>query len=269
LLVVDGQQRLLSLRNFYDGIWEPTRREFVLKGVDPNYEGRSYKALRDEDRRRLDDAILHVTVFKQDEPSEDQSSVYQVFERLNSGGKKLTPQEIRSAVHHSGGMREMLQSLNQNKEWRAIYGQQEDARMRDQELILRALAFYYEADKYKSPLVSFLNGFMGRHKDLEKGQSDDMTRVFSNTIHVIFESIGATAFRPTRVLNAAVFDSVMVGLARRLSFAPITDAAAFKLAYDTLMTDQAFLDACGRGTAGEERVKTRIELATAAFTGVQ
>jgi hypothetical protein len=268
LLVVDGQQRLLSLRNFYDGIWEPTRREFSLKGVDPNYEGRSYKGLRDEDRRRLDDAILHVTVFKQDEPSEDQSSVYQVFERLNSGGKKLTPQEIRSAVHHSGGMREMLQCLNRNEEWRSIYGQEEDARMRDQELILRALAFYYDADKYKSPLVSFLNGFMGRHKDLDKGQSDDMARVFSNTIHVIYGSIGASAFRPTRVLNAAVFDSVMVGLARRLDRGPITDGAVFKSAYDALMIDQAFLDACGRGTAGEERVKTRIELATAAFAGV-
>jgi hypothetical protein len=267
LLVVDGQQRLLSLRNFYDGIWEPTRREFSLKGVDPNYEGRSYKELRDEDRRRLDDAILHVTVFKQDEPSEDQSSVYQVFERLNSGGKKLTPQEIRSAVHHSGGMREILQYLNQNEEWRAIYGP-EDIRMRDQELILRALAFYYEADGYKSPLVSFLNGFMGRHKDLDKSQSDDMTRVFSNTIRVIYETIGATAFRPTRVLNAAVFDSVMVGLARRLNLGSITDAGVLKSAYDALMTDQAFLDACGRGTAGEERVKIRIELASAAFAGV-
>lgn len=267
LLVVDGQQRLLSLRNFYEGIWEPTKREFSLKGVDPNFEGRTYKGLRDEDRRRLDDAILHVTVFKQDEPSEDQSSVYQVFERLNSGGKKLTPQEIRSAVHHSGGMRELLQSLNQNGEWRAIYGA-EDARMRDQELILRALAFYYEADKYKSPLVSFLNGFMGRHKNLDKNLSQDMTRVFSNAIHTIFETVGATAFRPTRVLNAAVFDSVMVGLARRLDNGPIADGAAFKSAYDSLMTDQSFLDACGRGTAGEERVKTRIELATAAFAGI-
>jgi hypothetical protein len=70
------------------------------------------------------------------------------------------------------------------------------------------------------------------------------------------------------VLNAAVFDSVMVGLARRLDRGPITDGAVFKSAYDALMIDQAFLDACGRGTAGEERVKTRIELATAAFAGV-
>jgi hypothetical protein len=268
LLVVDGQQRLLTLRYFYDGIWDPTKREFSLRGVDKSFEGRTYKGLRDEDRRRLDDAILHVTVFKQDEPSEDKSSIYQVFERLNSGGKKLTPQEIRSAVHHAGGMRAMLEELNKNVEWRGIYGP-EDNRMRDQELILRALAFYYDADKYQSPLVTFLNGFMGRHKTLEKPEADDMKRVFSNTIHVIFESIGTSAFRPIRVLNAAVFDSVMVGLARRLDDRPITDKLEFKVAYDCLMKNQKFLDACGRGTAGEERVKTRIDEASIAFAQVR
>ncbi len=265
LLVVDGQQRLLSLRYFYDGIWEPTKREFSLRGVDRTFEGKTYKGLRDEDRRRLDDAILHVTVFKQDEPSEDQSGIYQVFERLNSGGKKLNPQEIRSAVHHSGGMRELLRDLNKNPEWRSIYGP-EDGRMRDQELVLRFLAFYYEANNYKSPLVNFLNAFMGRHKKLETTRSAEMKGLFSDTIHFIFAAIGPSAFRPVRALNAAVFDSVMVGLARRLKRGAVTDLGQLKTKYEELLRNQEFLDACGRGTAGEERVKTRIGLATTAFS---
>jgi hypothetical protein len=265
LLVVDGQQRLSSLKYFYDGIWEPTKKEFSLKGVDRTFEGRTYKKLKDEDRRRLDDAILHVTVFKQDEPSEDQSGIYQVFERLNSGGKKLTPQEIRSAVHHSGGMRELLRALNENPEWRSIYGP-EDGRMRDQELILRFLAFYYDGESYKSPLVSFLNAFMGRHKKLEATLGEEMRKVFSDAIHVVHQAVGDSAFRPVRALNAAVFDSIMVGLARRLKPGPVTDPALFKAKYDELLTNQVFLDACGRGTAGEERVKTRIGLATDAFS---
>ena len=41
LLVVDGQQRLLSLRNFYQDVWEPTGKEFRLKGVQPEFEGRN------------------------------------------------------------------------------------------------------------------------------------------------------------------------------------------------------------------------------------
>jgi hypothetical protein len=267
LLVVDGQQRLLSLRYFYDGIWEPTKREFSLRGVDRTFEGKTYKGLRDEDRRRLDDAILHVTVFKQDEPSEDQSGIYQVFERLNSGGKKLTPQEIRSAVHHSGGMRELLRDLNKDADWRSIYGL-EDGRMRDQELVLRFLAFYYDGGNYKSPLVNFLNAFMGRYKKLERTQADEMKSVFSTTIHMIHEAIGNSAFRPIRALNAAVFDSVMVGLARRLRSSSLTDIKKLAAKYEELLRNQQFLDACGRGTAGEERVKTRIGLATEAFAEI-
>jgi Protein of unknown function DUF262 len=267
LLVVDGQQRLLSLRYFYDGIWEPTKREFSLRGVDRTFEGKTYKALQDEDRRRLDDAILHVTVFKQDEPSEDQSGIYQVFERLNSGGKKLTPQEIRSAVHHSGGMRELLRDLNKNAEWRTIYGP-EDGRMRDQELVLRFLAFFYDAENYKSPLVNFLNAFMGRYKKIEETRAAEMKKVFSDTIHMIHQAVGPSAFRPVRALNAAVFDSVMVGLARRLSREPVTALEQVRAKYEELLRNQAFLDACGRGTAGEERVKTRIGLATSAFSSL-
>lgn len=267
LLVVDGQQRLLSLCYFYDGVWEPTKREFALRGVGGAFEGKTYKTLRDADRRRLDDAILHVTVFKQDEPSEDQSGVYQVFERLNSGGKKLTPHEIRSAVHHSGVMRQLLQELNENREWRDIYGP-EDSRMRDQELILRFLAFYYDADGYSSPLVTFLNRFMGHNKNLGGDAANDMKRLFTETIHLIHEAIGSSAFRPVRALNAAVFDSVMVGLARRLRKGPVRDLNHLKTKYDELLRDQKFLDACGRGTAGEERVKTRISLATQSFSDV-
>lgn len=264
LLVVDGQQRLLSLRYFYDGIWEPTKKEFSLRGVAPAFDGRSYKRLREEDRRRLDDAILHVTIFKQDEPSDDLSGIYQVFERLNSGGEKLTPQEIRSAVHHSGGMRTLLGDLNKNPDWRDVYGH-EDGRMRDQELVLRFLAFYYDSKTYKSPLLNFLNEFMGKYKTLDLKESAEMRRVFTETIHLIRHVIGPSAFRPVRALNAAVFDSVMVGLARRLNNGPINDTGTLKTKYDELLQNKDFLDACGRGTAGEERVKTRIDKATEAF----
>ncbi len=267
LLVVDGQQRLSSLKYFYDEIWEPTKAVFSLRGVDKSFEGKTYKTLRDEDRRRLDDAILHATVFKQDEPTDDESGVYQVFERLNSGGKKLTPHEIRSAVFHSGPMRQLLQDLNKDEEWRAIYGP-EDPRMRDQELILRFLALYYDARNYRSPLVFFLNRFMKEHKDLTQDLASEMKSLFSVTVNEIFQAVGREAFRPSRALNAAVFDSVMVGVAKRIQLQPAIDRPKLKQAYNELIRDPKFLDACGRGTAGEERVKERLRLAEGAFAGV-
>jgi Protein of unknown function DUF262 len=267
MLVVDGQQRLLSLTYFYDGKWLPTGKEFHLKGVQPEFEGRTYSTLRDEDRRQLDDAILHAIIFKQDEPSDDESGVYEVFQRLNTGGKKLTPQEVRSAVHHSGRFRDLLAELNEYAPWREIYGH-EDPRMRDQELILRFLALFYEGDNYQKPMVTFLNTYMGKNKNMADQDATAMSTSFTTAVDLLLQSVGKRSFRLVRALNAAVFDSVMVGTAKRLKDGPVTDLDVFRNAYDELLKDQAYIDACGRGTASGERVRTRLDLATTAFRSV-
>jgi len=87
LFVIDGQQRLMTLKCFYEGIING--REFRLRGVNEEFEGLTYNTLQDADRRRLDDSILHATIVRQEEPEDDQSSIYLVFERLNTGGTPL------------------------------------------------------------------------------------------------------------------------------------------------------------------------------------
>lgn len=267
MLVVDGQQRLLSLRSFYEGIWQPTQSEFSLRAVNPRFEGRTYKSLSEEDRRALDSSVLHATVFRQDEPSEDESGVFQVFERLNSGGRQLTAQEIRSAVHHDTVVRELLESLNELPEWRQVYGKH-DPRLRDQELILRFLALSLDRENYTAPMVAFLNRFMGRHKNASSMLRAKMESSFSGAIRAITEAIGSRAFRPARVLNAAVFDSVMVGVADRLAVSSISKSEDLARAYRTLLSKQEYLNSCAWGTASEERVKLRIGLAVEAFRNI-
>lgn len=102
LLVIDGQQRLRTLSAFYKGVLRG--QEFRLsKGVQSQFVDRTYETLEPEDRRRLDDSIIHATVIKQDVPSDDESSVYFIFERLNTGGTLLQPQRYgrRSTRVHS------------------------------------------------------------------------------------------------------------------------------------------------------------------------
>lgn len=134
LLVIDGQQRLLSLKFFYEGIFEPTNRAFKLGNVQAHLDELTYKTLRDDDRRRLDDSILHATIVRQEQPSEDNSSIYHIFERLNTGGSLLQPQEIRACIYH-GPFVALLKDLNEHAPWRHVYGTV-SRRMRDQELIL-------------------------------------------------------------------------------------------------------------------------------------
>lgn len=136
LVVVDGQQRLNSLRSFYGGTFR--ERKFRLKGVDEQFQGLTYENLGSEDRRILDNSILHATIFQQDEPTGDKSSIHKVFERLNTGGTPLSPQEIRACVY-SGSFDSLLKQLNKDPNWRGIYGRVSD-RAKDEELILRFFA---------------------------------------------------------------------------------------------------------------------------------
>jgi hypothetical protein len=266
LLVIDGQQRLRTLQFFYDGKF-PTGTDrfitFALSDVPSDFKGATYKALPDEDRRRLDDSILHAIIVKQDEPSEDDSSIYHVFERLNTGGTLLQPQEIRHSIYH-GPFDELLRELNFTEAWRAVYGPL-SPRMKDEELILRFSALYFDFERYKQPMKGFLNKYMGRNRKLTVQSADDLRNAFEPTIQLVYEAIGPKAFRPRRPFNVAVFDAVMVGLARRLSSGKVGNKKAIEVAYEKLVNNAQFISATETGTSQEDNVTTRISLATAAF----
>ena len=121
LLIIDGQQRILSIANFYKGVFD--NKKFKLKGVQEYLEGKAYEDLNEADKNRLDDSILHATIIKQDTPSDDESSIYMVFERLNTGGTPLQPQEIRACVYY-GEFNELLSDLVKNEYWRNIFGKE-------------------------------------------------------------------------------------------------------------------------------------------------
>jgi hypothetical protein len=255
LLVLDGQQRLRSLQAYYNGVLRG--KEFKLQYVQEPFKGLGYKHLAPEDRRRLDDSILHATIVRQDEPSDDQSSIYAIFERLNTGGTLLQPQEIRVALYH-GDMVRLLRELNENEDWRALYGKRSN-RLKDQELILRFLAFYRDWESYKSPMKDFLNRFMAGHRNPSVADADEFRTVFKDTVHIILNCIGPRAFRLGNVANAAVIDSLMAGVAQRRAAGGLTgDGEAFRSAYQSLLDDTGYRAAVERATADEESVSVRF-----------
>lgn len=267
MLVIDGQQRLRTLEYFYDGVFEPTKREFALRGVQPQFAGLTYETLPEEDRRRLDDSIIHLTIVKQDEPSDDDSSIYYIFERLNTTGRTLSPQEIRACLFH-GEFHNVLGQLNQDEAWRSIFGRV-NPRMRDQELILRFFALYFHGDKYKRPMKGFLNKYMKLNRRLQYESEAQLAEAFLPTIQLISEVVGTTAFRPRGPLNAAVFDAVMIGVARRLGQDGIDQYAALDAEYRQLLSDEDFVLTTLEATSDEDNVTRRIALASDAFARVK
>ena len=262
-LIIDGQQRLKTLQYFFENYFIDHSRRFQLKDVAPEWSGLTVDDLSADDRLRLEDSIVRVTIFKQDHPDDDRS-IYSVFERLNTGGTKLYPQEIRNCVSH-GTFIELLKDLNRNESWRSIFGAP-SKRQKDQELILRFLAFYFDGDNYKGPMRNFLNRFTEKHRNVADPLTSEFRKVFANTIHTVYEAMGHRAFRPlSPTLNAAVFDSVMVGVAKRLDCGPISDSQQLKNAYEKLLTNGTFISGYRGSTSDVGNVKARFTSAHSAF----
>lgn len=264
-MVVDGQQRLRTLQCFHEGILRG--REFRLVGVSGEFQGKTYKDLSYDDQREFNDFLLHATIFRQDKPEEDQGSVYSIFERLNTGGTPLQPQEIRACVY-LGNFNDLLSELADNPHWKKIYGPSSE-RKKDEEIILRFFALYHAQEKYKRPMKQFLNEFMEDHKNMGDELIGRFRQGFENTITTAAKILGPKAFRPERNLNVSVADAVLVGLAHRLDSGPIHDRRGLRSAHNRLFRSLRKEELYIIGTTSEERLNRRIELARAEYEPVK
>lgn len=271
LLIIDGQQRLKSLQFFYEGFFNPkdyqkTKRVFSLSKVQKRFEGLTYDTLEENDRIKLDDSIIHATIVKQEAPDNENTSIYHVFERLNNGGKKLTPQEIRTAIYY-GKLNDLIEELNDYPDWREMFGPK-NPRLKDKELILRYLATLNRADNYSKPMVEFLNKFNKGMRNPNEQFIIDSKKLFKDTITFLKTSIGKGAFRPEGILSVSVFEAVTVGIARIIKAKGLPDVEKFKLAHALLLKDQAFLKSVTSGTSDETVFKDRHLLVKKYFSNL-
>jgi hypothetical protein len=271
-LIIDGQQRLKTLQFFYEGRFNPhddkeKSEVFRLEDVQHPFNGVTYDDLEEKDRLRLDNSIIHATIIKQDSPLDGNTSIFHIFERLNTGGLKLNAQEVRTAATY-GELILLLKKLNDDGNWRQIFGKP-SLRLKDQELILRFIAFYLESDKYQKPISEFLNLFVSRHRNPPPKFLEDAASEFTSTIALCLKAFGKRAFRPAGSLNAAVFDSVMVGIARRLDKGKIKKPERLAVAYEQLLKKETYLNAVTSATSDETNVIERLKVATDAFADVE
>ena len=261
LMVVDGQQRLCSLQFFYDRIFDD--KEFSLIGVSKELQGKTYKTLAPEDKRSLNDAVIHTTICQQINPDDNGSSVYSLFERLNTGGTSLSQQEIRACVYR-GALNDFLSEMAQNTHWRKLYAAK-NPRKKDEEIILRFFALYYQSSEYERPMKEFLNTFMDFHRDIDSVKQKKFRDIFERTVEVVAEVLPPKALRPKRALNVSVADAVFVGLARRLEKGTIIDHDALRSAHKRLLDKLSLEELYTVGTTNKDRVDKRIEYASKAY----
>lgn len=264
--IVDGQQRLRSLMGFYEGKFpQGSGRKFALTGVVSRFKGMTYDDLKESDRRELNNSLIHATVVRQDFPADDDTSLYQIFKRLNSGGRAVNPHEIRRAVYQ-GALINEIERLNENPDWRKIVGKP-SLRLKDREMILRFMAMLHSGNEYSSPMEEFLNVFTQINRNPSDAWMRDTSDLFAQTVKAFADSMGKSAFRVVggRVVNAAVFDSMSVGLATRIRVSGLPGDAAIREVHGDLISDEAYFDAITQGTSQERSVERRLKIAKAKF----
>jgi uncharacterized protein with ParB-like and HNH nuclease domain len=270
-LLIDGQQRLKSVAYFFEGFFgaetKGKRPIFRLTGLNEKspFFGLTYKDLetsRPKDFSQLNDAVLRSFVVKQLNPS-DHTSVFHIFERLNTGGSLLRGQEVRNCVYY-GPFIEMLESLNENRAWRKIFGPKHaDPRKRDVELILRFLALRTDFPGYKKPMKDFLNNFSDTNRRLSKAKRTEFEQVFISTSEGVLNALGEKPFHIRAGLNAAVYDSVFVAVSEGLKKIPKDLAKR----YQRLLVNKDFLVTISSGTTDDETIKVRLRIARETLLG--
>ncbi len=260
LQVIDGQQRILSAVRFFKNDFDD--KAFRLKNVHPKWNGKKYDELDEADRFQLDDAVLRATVVQQLDPDDD-SSVFHIFERLNTGGINLNPMEIRKCVYN-GPQFSLLEDLNALDEWRKLIGQPKpDKRYRDAELVLRVVALSHSWETYKKPMKGFLNNYLADIKKLKSDKRDSAIAVTKEHIGTVFkytlEQLGEKPFHLYGRLNYAAMDSTLVAA----SLALANGVKDFKARYEKLIEDKAYVDWVTRDTSDEKILTNRIRAAIA------
>lgn len=263
LEIIDGQQRIMSVKYFFEGYFGEAdtngrRQVFRLKGLSERseYNGKTFEQLSARDQRRLRNTALRAIHIKQLKPSLRNDSVFHIFERLNTGGTRLKPQEIRNAVYR-GEIVEVLKGLNDNSKWRKILGiKTSDKNQKDVEIILRIFSLFEIHTDYEKPMLRYLNGQMQENRDFSSDRAKRFKSRFPAVIDLVADNL-ERPFRPRGVINSAMLESVMVALLEDDKI----DGPALKFRYRQLSNDPEFEKYLRGATTDTLTVRERIKIA--------
>lgn len=293
-LVIDGQQRLMSIYYFIKQRFPKKEKRAELRSIFDNegsipdatlhddrffknfnltlpsklpdrpnkFAGLNYATLG-EYKTQFELRPIRNVIVKQSAPPGDDSSIYEIFNRLNSGGINLTPQEIRISLYHSPFF-DMLSRLNTKHEWRRILqNPQPDLHMKDIEVLLRGFAMLIEGDDYKPSLTRFLNQFAKSCKSHSPEQNAYLEQLFSSFLSAS-QNLPQDAFinKKNRRFNIALFEAVFTAASEgAFKDRKLLQGELLNEKIQLLENDQQFLQASLEGTTRTKNVTLRLEKA--------
>lgn len=286
--VMDGQQRLESIRLFFNN-------EFKLVELKkwPELNGRTYCELPPRIQsgltRRGLAAVIILTESGQDESTAVELRQY-VFERLNTGGVSLNPQEVRNCIF-SGHFNDLLITLARSDDFTATWAippkeKHEPQRvsrrlatnrlyatLADCEIVLRYFALS-DLDKFKSGMKRTLDECMRERRRSSKAECEVLGREYLSVLAVARTLYGDKLFRLPSPRGAftgrrsiPLADAVMLALARvRGSWSTLVHRKAdlVEFTYRLLADEASYEIVVGRGNT-KNSIAERIWIVEAMF----
>lgn len=222
--ILDGKQRISSIVMFYND-------EYALEGLEVwgELNGKKYSELPRRikeglDRRYLSSIIMLKESAKQSFEVDRLKKM--VFERLNTGGLHLYPQESRNAIF-GGPFNDLCKLLSKNKEFRTMWGfnkkknpqislfddfdddftnKIDTLHMRDVELVLRFFAFR-QLGMFEGNLNTFLDKYLDNANKYEESLREKLKQLFLDTVSFASELFDGQPFKLYSVKNEKTFCS--------------------------------------------------------------
>jgi hypothetical protein len=278
LNIVDGQQRLKTLQRYLAGNFPISNSKKIHEELRGCYFNRDVakspksKVLENSDERTLSDSILHSIVIKPDISSDSpeygqeyNNAVVQIFRRLNTSGKVLQPQEVRSCIFY-GPFDDLLHELNQSESWRSLFGA-EHSRYKDIEIILRFLALFEDFQNYKAPMPSFLDKYMEDNRNIGAEKVLELRQLFENTTRLLLDAHGPLLFKIGGTFLLSKFDAVTVGFAKAMIGGVTMNSSEINSKIELLLVDEDYVDSTAEFINDTGNVINRINTAIRIFEG--
>ncbi len=279
--VMDGQQRLNTILEFYEG-------DFSLKGLEEwsvlnglTYNKCPPRIQRGLDRRRISATVLLAENSKLGGRNDIRR---EVFERLNTGGQSLNAQELRNSLY-SGAFNDLIIRLAGNRLFDQIweippyedhkrpgFTSQELSenklfkRMQDCELVLRFFAFR-RISKLKGSVKSILDSCMEEFSQAKPEVLSALEQRFTKALELSEGIFSPHTFRAKDTkdhwrLSQPLFDAIMVAVDSQILHTSKLLASKNKIKTDLaseLKNEDSYAIIVGRPNTSQA-IKDRISL---------
>lgn len=262
-IVVDGLQRTSTLHEFVNN-------GFKLQGLEAlkKLNGFSFSDLKNISgsyQTKIEDKKLNLYVIR---PSVPVKVVYDIFNRINTGGTNLQRQEVRNCIF-SGKSTQLLKELSESHDFKIAINQGiSPKRMKDREAVLRYLAFRifdYKED-YQGDMSNFLERTMKKINIMQISEIQSLSEDFKRVMNLTYEFFGNKNFRlPTAqtrgIVNMAILESIAYFFSVKDDLFLKQHKIQIITNFERLIKNVDYLDSVKNATSSKAKVISRFNLA--------